>query len=55
MQFSIVYSHQSQQKIYQKVKAEYGMDISPGGVRCIWLSQNMSTTDLHVARTMSSL
>lgn len=29
------------------MKAEYGLDISPGGVRSIWLRQNMNTTALR--------
>lgn len=53
VQFSIEYPHLGQQKVALKVKAEYGMDISPGGVRSIWLRQNMNTTALRVARAKS--
>ena len=50
VQFSIEHPHLGQQKVALKVKAEYGMDISPGGVRRIWLRQNMNTTALRIAR-----
>jgi len=50
VQFSIEHSHLGQQKVALKVKAEYGMDISPGGVRSIWLRQNMNATALRIAR-----
>lgn len=53
MQFSIEYPHLGQQKVALKVKAEYVMDISPGGVRSIWLRQNMNTAALRVARAKS--
>lgn len=52
-QFSIEHPHPGQQKVALKVKAEHGMDISPGGVRSIWLRQNMNTTALRVARAKS--
>lgn len=53
VQFSIEHPHPGQQKVALKVKAEHGMDISPGGVRSIWLRQNMNTTALRVARAKS--
>lgn len=53
VQFSIEHPHLGQQKVALKVKAEYGMDISPGGVRSIWLRQKMNTTALRVARAKS--
>lgn len=53
VQFSIEHPHLGQQKVALKVKAEHGMDISPGGVRSIWLRQNMNTTALRVARAKS--
>lgn len=53
VQFSIEYPHLGQKKVALKVKAEYGMNISPGGVRGIWLRQNMNTTALRVARAKS--
>lgn len=53
VQFSTEHPHLGQQKVALKVKTEYGMDISPGGVRSIWLRQNMNTTALRVARAKS--
>lgn len=53
VQFSIEYPHPGQQKVALKVKAEHGMEISPGGVRSIWLRQNMNTTTLRIARAKS--
>lgn len=50
MQFSIEHPHLGQQKVALKVKAEYGLDISPGGVRGIWLRQKMNTTALRIAK-----
>ncbi|MDJ6853062.1 helix-turn-helix domain-containing protein [Salmonella enterica] len=53
VQFSIEHPHLGQQKVALKVKAKYGMDISPGGVRSIWLRQNLNTTALRIARAKS--
>lgn len=53
VQFSTGHPHPGQQKVALKVKTEYGMDISPGGVRRIWLRHNMNTTALRVARAKS--
>ena len=50
MQFSIEYPHLGHQKVALRVKAKYDMEISPGGVRSIWLRQNMNTTALRIAR-----
>jgi hypothetical protein len=40
VQFSVEHPHVGQQKVALKVKAEYGMDITPEGVRSIWLRQS---------------
>ncbi|WP_447716798.1 helix-turn-helix domain-containing protein, partial [Pluralibacter gergoviae] len=53
VQFSIKHPHLGQQKVALKVKAEHGIDISPGGVRSIWLRQNMNTMVLRVAKAKS--
>ena len=50
VQFSIEHPHLGQQKVALKVKAKYGIEISPGGVRSIWLRQNMNTTALRMAK-----
>lgn len=53
VQFSIENPHLGQQKVAMKVKAQYGIEISPNGVRSIWLRQNMNTTALRVAKSQS--
>jgi len=53
VQFSIENPHLGQKKVAMKVKAQYGVEISPGGIRSIWLRQNMNTTALRVAKSQS--
>jgi len=53
VQFSIEYPHLGQQKMALKLTAALGVDISPNGVRGIWLRQNMNTTALRVERSQA--
>lgn len=50
VQFSVEHPHLGQQKVALKLTAALGVDISPGGVRGIWLRQNMNTTALRVEK-----
>ena len=51
--FSLANPHLGQQKVANKINTEYGLDISPNGVRSIWLRQKMNTTALRIARSKS--
>ncbi|EOZ4487602.1 hypothetical protein ACQLT9_004461 [Salmonella enterica subsp. diarizonae] len=53
VQLSVEQPYPGQQKVAPKVKAEYGLDISLGGVRIIWLRQNMNMTVLRIAKAKS--
>lgn len=53
VQFSVEHPHLGQQKVALKLTAALGVDISPGGVRGIWLRQNMNTTALRVEKAQA--
>lgn len=53
IQFSIEHPHLGQQKVALKLTAALGIDISPNGVRSIWLRQNMNTTALRVKKSQA--
>jgi hypothetical protein len=54
VQFSIEHPHLGQQKVAMKLTEALGVDISAGGVRSIWLRNNMNTTALRVERSQES-
>ena len=51
VQFSIENPHLGQQKVAMKLSEALGVDISAGGVRSIWLRNNMNTTALRVEKS----
>lgn len=51
VQFSIEHPHLGQQKVAIKLSEALGVDISAGGVRSIWLRNNMNTTALRVEKS----
>ncbi|WP_101757309.1 ISNCY family transposase [Oceanicoccus sp. KOV_DT_Chl] len=53
VQFSVEHPHLGQQKVALKLTIALGVDISPNGVRGIWLRQNMNTTALRVEKAQA--
>jgi hypothetical protein len=53
VQFSLEQSHLGQYKIVMKLTAALGLDISPNGVRRVWLRNNMNITALRIERSQS--
>lgn len=53
VQFSIEHPHLGQQKVAMKLTEALGIDISPNGVRSVWLRNNMNTTALRVEKSQS--
>jgi hypothetical protein len=51
VEFSIEHPHLGQQKVALKLTEALGVDISAGGVRSMWLRNNMNTTALRVVRS----
>jgi transposase len=51
VQFSVEHPHLGQQKVAMKLTEALGVDISPNGVRNMWLRNNMNTTALRVVRS----
>ncbi|EWH09594.1 transposase protein, Y4bF [Catenovulum agarivorans DS-2] len=51
VQFSIEHPHLGQQKVAIKLSEALGVDISAGGVRNMWLRNNMNTTALRVEKS----
>ena len=51
VQFSIEHPHLGQQKVATKLSEALGVDISSGGVRSMWLRNNMNTTALRVKKS----
>ena len=51
MQFSIEHLHLGQQKVAIKLTESLGVDISAGGVRSMWLRNNLNTTVLRGERS----
>ena len=51
VQFSIEHPHLGQQKVAIKLSEALGVDISAGGVRSMWLRNNMNTTALRVEKS----
>jgi hypothetical protein len=55
VEFSIEHPHLGQQKVALKLTEALGVDISAGGVRSMWLRNNMNTTALRVERSQALL
>ena len=53
VQFSIEHPHLGQQKVALKMTEALGVDVSAGGVRSMWLRNNMNTTALRVERSQA--
>lgn len=53
IEFSIEHPHPGQQKVAMKLTGALGIDISPNGVRSVWLRNNMNTTALRVGKSQS--
>lgn len=51
VQFSIEHPYLGQQKVAMKLREALGVDISAGGVRSVWLRNNMNTTALRVEKS----
>ena len=52
--FSLINPHLGQAQVSAQLK-KYDIEISPAGVRCIWLRENMNTCALRVLKAKSSL
>ena len=53
VKFSVEHPHLGQQKVAIKLTEALGIDISAGGVRSMWLRNNLNTTALRVARSQA--
>jgi transposase len=53
VQFSVEHPHLGQQKVAIKLTEALGVDISAGGVRGMWLRNNINTTALRVERSQA--
>jgi len=53
IQFSTEHPHLGQQKAAMKLTKALCIDISPNGVRNVWLRNNMNTTALRVEKSQS--
>ena len=53
--FSLENPHLGQAQVSAQLKANYQIELSPAGVRYVWLRENMQTTALRVQRSKSSL
>jgi len=50
IEFSLENPHLGQQQVSLQLKANKSIDVSPAGVRYIWLRENMNTMALRVQR-----
>jgi transposase len=53
VKFSVEHPHLGQQKVAIKLTEALGIDISAGGLRSMWLRNNMNTTALRVERSQA--
>jgi transposase len=53
--FSLENPHLGQVQISAQLKTNYQIELSPSGVRSVWLRENMNTSALRVQRSKSSL
>jgi len=54
IEFSLENPHLGQQQVSLQLKANQSIDVSPAGVRYIWLRENMNTMALRVQRARSA-
>lgn len=50
IEFSLANPHLGQQQISRQLKTNHSVDISPNGVRYIWLREKMNTMALRLAK-----
>ncbi|NPD10346.1 helix-turn-helix domain-containing protein, partial [Vibrio ostreicida] len=50
IEFSLQNPHLGQVQVSRQLKAKYDVEISPNGVRLIWLRENMNTAALRLAK-----
>ena len=53
--FSLENPHMGQVQISAQLKANYQIELSPNGVRYVWLRENMNTSALRVQSSRSPL
>jgi|TARA_B100000408_G_scaffold40992_2_gene31285 hypothetical protein len=53
IEFSLKHPHLGQQKVAHKLTEALGIDVSPNGVRSIWLRNDMNTTALRIERSLA--
>ena len=53
IEFSIEHPHLGQQKVAMKLTSMLGIDISPNGVRSVWLRNDMNTIPLRVEKSQA--
>ena len=53
--FSLENPHLGQVQVSAQLKANYQIELSPAGVRYVWLRENMNTSALRIQRSKSSL
>lgn len=52
--FSLINPHLGQAQVSAQLKTKYDIEISPAGVRYIWLRENMNTYALRALKAKSS-
>ncbi|MCH2087113.1 MAG: helix-turn-helix domain-containing protein, partial [Pseudoalteromonas sp.] len=50
IEFSLQNPHLGQAQVSRQLRANYSVEISPAGVRYIWLRENMNTAALRLAK-----
>jgi transposase/DNA-binding transcriptional ArsR family regulator len=53
IEFSLEHPHLGQQKVAMKLTKALGIEVSPNGVRIMWLRNDMNTTALRVERSQA--
>ena len=53
--FSLENPHLGQAQVSAQLRTNYQIELSPIGVRCVWLRENMNTSALRIQRSKSSL
>jgi Winged helix-turn helix len=53
--FSLINPHLGQAQVSAQLKTNYDIEISPAGIRYIWLRENMNTCALRILKAKSSL
>lgn len=55
VEFSLQNPHLGQTRIYAQLKVNYEVELSPAGVRFVWLREKMNTSALRVQRSQLRL